>query len=217
MNLHALKSEQLELARKIVVKNDFKKIDTIGACDQVFYSNKVLSVVVVCDKDMKVVEQKHAILDVKMPYTSGFQFYREGPAVMEAFSQLAKKPSVLMVEANGILHPLRIGMASQLGLVLDVPTIGVAKILLCGEVEDGMVLVNKEIRGAQLKTREFSKPIFISPGHRISLETSAELVKESMRDPHKLPEQLHIAHKTSNKMRKGLMQEISAVSTKNKG
>jgi deoxyribonuclease V len=92
-------------------------------------------------------------------------------------------------------------MASHLGLVLDVQTIGVAKSLMLGKNEDGKILVGNEIRAAEVKTKEHAKPLYVSPGHRISLETSVELVKQCIRLPHKLPEPLHLAHRLAEKLR----------------
>lgn len=201
MNIEEIKEEQIRLARKIVVKDDFKKIETIAGCDQAFCKRRIISAVVVCDRNMNVVEQAAAEAEEKFPYIPGLLFYREGLAAIDAFRKLSNKPDVLIVDANGILHPLRIGMASHLGLILDTPTIGVSKNLVLGKIEDGKVLVGNEVRAVEVITKEHARPLYVSPGHRISLETSVDIVKQFMKPPHKLPEPLHLAHRLAEKTR----------------
>lgn len=206
VNLEKLKEEQIKLARKVVLKESFTEAETIAGADCAFYSNKIVAAIVVCDKEMKILEKQHSIMDVKLPYIPGFLFYREGPAIADAYSKLEKKPDVLVVDGNGILHPLRIGIASQLGVLLDQTTIGIAKNLLLGEKdEQGRILVGNEIRGMEMKTREYSRPLYISPGHKISIEKSVEIAKGYIRPPHKLPEPLHLAHRLANKIKDELM------------
>lgn len=207
MDFEKLKEEQIRLARKVVMKDELKEIKLVGAADQAFFSNKVVSVVVVCDKNFRIIEETNAVLDVKLPYISGLLFYREGPAVIEALNKLKKRPDVLMIDANGILHPLRLGMASQIGVMSDLPTIGIAKNLLLGKVEDEKVYVGNEIRGAEVRTKEHAKPLYVSPGHKISLEKSVEIIKQCIKPPHKLPEPLHLAHRAANKLRGELAEQ----------
>ncbi|RMF54753.1 endonuclease V [Candidatus Woesearchaeota archaeon] len=203
MDLKKLKKEQLELSKKVLIKDEIKKISTIAGCDQAFFDHKIVSAIVVMDyESMKPIESKYAILDVAMPYIPGFLSYREAPAIVEAFSRLSKKPDVLLVDGNGILHPRRIGIASHIGLLLDVPTIGIAKKLLIGDVEDDNVIVDKEIRAKVLSTKKGSKPIYVSPGHKVSMRTSIQIVKHALNETFKLPLPLHEAHKLANKIRK---------------
>ena len=205
IDFEALKKEQIKIAKKVITTDSFEKIKTIGGADQAYIGNKVISAIAVCDyTSLKLIEEKHAVVNAKVPYKSGFLFYRDSPAVMEAFNNLENKPDVLIVKANGILHPRRIGMASHLGILLDIATIGVTKDLMLGEVREKTIYVEKEARGYELITREHARPIYISPGNKISLKTSLEIVKNSLRQPHKLPEPLHLAHKYGNKVRKEL-------------
>lgn len=208
VDLIKLKKEQLKLAGKVIIADSLKKITTIGGVSQAYTENKVISAIAVCDyKSHKVIEKKHAIVDVKMPYKSGFLFYREGPAVLEAFNNLENKPDVLIVGANGILHPRRLGMASQLGILLDIATIGIAKNLMFGQVREKTVYIEKEARGYEIITREHAKPMYVSPGHKISLKTSYDAIKNCLRYPHKLPMPLHLAHKYANEVRKNPVKE----------
>jgi len=209
IDFEALKKEQIKIAKKVITSDSFEKIKTIGGADQAYIGNKVISVIAVCDyKSLKLIEEKHVVVDAKIPYKSGFLFYRDGPAIMEAFNKLENKPDVLIVKANGILHPRRIGMASHLGILLDIATIGVTKDLMLGEVKEKTIYVEKEARGYELITRKHARPIHISPGNKISLKTSLEVVKNSLRQPHKLPEPLHLAHKYGNKIKKELTESI---------
>jgi deoxyribonuclease V len=196
--------EQLDASRKVIVKDDFKKLEAIAGCSTAFSGRKVAAAIVICTKEGKVIEEQTAVADSPMKYISGLRFFREGPAIASAFAKLKKTPDVMVVAASGILHPLRIGMASHLGILLKIPTIGVAKSLLCGKVEDGKIFVNNEIRGQEVLTREHSKPIYVSAGHRVSLQTSVELVKELTIYPHKLPEPLHLAKRLADKVAKSL-------------
>ncbi len=210
MKIRDLEKEQLRLAKKVIVKDDFDELKLIGGCDQAFTDNKVISAVVVLDyATLKVVEKKYAVVEAPIQYIPGFLSYRESPAVIEAVSKLNQKPDLLMVDANGILHPRKIGMASHLGILLDMPTIGVAKKLLMGEEKDGKILVDGEPRALAIKTKEHAKPIYVSPGHRVSMRTAAEVVKKCMVEKHKLPEPLHEAHKYSNKVREMLLAQGS--------
>ncbi len=204
LNTLKLKEEQLKLAKEVVLKDSFSKVNLIGGCDQAFIKDDVISGVVVCDKDMNIVEEKYAVVKSQIPYAPGFLFYREGPAIIEAFNKIGKKPDVLLVDGNGILHPRRMGMASHLGVVLDVPTIGVAKNLMMGDVKEGKVYVEKEVRGIKLTTREYARALYVSPGHNISIGKCIEIVKGCLRPPHKLPEPLHLAHKYVKEVMKEL-------------
>jgi len=206
INFNKLIEEQIKLAKKVITTDNFEKITRIAGTNQLYVKDKVISAIVVCDyKTLKVIEKKHAIAEAKIHYKSSFLFYRDGPAVMEAFNKLENKPDVLLVEANGILHPRRIGMASHVGILLDTATIGVTKRLMLGNVRENTIYVEKEARGYELISREHAKPIYISPGHNISLKTSLEVIKNSLRQPHKLPEPLHLARKYVSKVKKELM------------
>lgn len=202
-----LKAEQRELAKKIITNQDFKSYKLIAGCDETFIDNKVISVIVVCDKDMKVVEVKSTVKETEMKYIPGLLFYRVGAAIIETYNKLENKPDVIVCDFNGILHPRRIGAASQLGLFLDVPTIGVAKTILCGKPEGNNLVIDKEVRATKIITREHAKPVYVSPGHMISLKKSIEVIKSTLRPPHKLPEPLHLAHKYSNKEKEKVIKE----------
>ncbi len=207
LNVNKLKKEQLKLAKKIILKDSFDEIKLIGGCDQAFYENKIISMVIVFDNNGKLIEKKYAIKDVTIPYVPGFLAYREMPAILEAFNKLENKPDILLCDCNGILHPRKIGMASHLGLILEVPTIGVAKNKLLGVIdEDKKIIYNDHVLGFEIGTKEHAKPIYVSPGHMISMKSSEKIVKEWLKG-HKTPEPLHVAHKFANRIKKNLKEK----------
>jgi deoxyribonuclease V len=99
-------------------------------------------------------------------------------------------------------------MASHIGLIIDVPTIGVAKRLLTGDIKEDKIYIDNELRGKLVRTKEHSKPLIVSVGHKISLKTAMSIVEEAIKLPHKLPEPLHQAHRYANKIRKEEIKEI---------
>lgn len=200
METFELKQEQLKLAGKITLQDAFSKIKTLGAAATLAVGNKLLACVVVCSfPSMEILETKTYSLPDPLPYRLGFEAYREMPAIVEACNLLEKEPDVLIVKGPGILHPQRCGIASHLGLALNLPTIGVDDKLVLGRVEQGKIMYESEIRGFEVKTREHSNPVYVSPGHLISLGSTLHFVSESVRYPHKLPEPLHLAQKMARK------------------
>ncbi len=202
-DLKQLKDEQLQLAKKVKTKNTFSDIKFIAGTDQVVVNNQILAVISVMSyPKLEEVERKYAIVTQEHNYNPGYIFYQEGPAIMEAYEKLVQKPDILLVKGDGILHPRRIGLASHLGLKLNVSTIGIAKSMLCGELRQDTAYVNDEARGKLLVTKKHGKPLFISPGHGIDLDTAYEVTKKSVVTPHKMPEPIADAHKLIIKLKK---------------
>lgn len=202
INLRRLEREQSELARKVVIRNEVEELQLIGGLDHSYFDKKIIAGIVVCKyPSLEVVERKHAIRPCKMPYIPGFLAYREMPAAAEAYSLLDAKPHVLMVDGNGILHPRGLGIASHFGVLQDIPTIGIAKNLFAGEAKEGKIYINGKVVGQEILTKESARPLFVSPGHRITLTKAVEIVKECIRPPHKLPEPLHLAHRYVRKIK----------------
>jgi deoxyribonuclease V len=205
MNLDSLKDEQRKLAEKISLIDGFKRVKYYGGVAQAFVHDTVLSCVVVCDSSLKLVERNIAEQKTTFPYRPGFQAYREMPAMLAAYEGIVQKPDVILVQGHGILHPRRLGIASHFGLTIDTPTIGVAKKLLVGRIENGKAYVGTEHRGFVVRTKEHANPLVISPGYKVSLGTALKVVQDCIKLPHKLPEPLHIAQRLVNKERKRRM------------
>jgi deoxyribonuclease V len=157
--------------------------------------------------------EDHAVAKeaIPFPYIPGLLSFREIPMLLAAWKKLKTKPDVLLVDGVGIAHPRRLGIATHLGLVLDIPTIGCAKSVLYGTYTEpantpGSVSymydrVNKtEVIGAALRTRRNIRPIFISPGHKITLEESIAIAGKCVRK-YRLPEPTRLAHETVNEYR----------------
>lgn len=158
-------------------------------------------------KSLQPVEKKYAVLEAKFPYIPGFLSYRESPVIVEAYNRLKIKPDILIIRGNGILHPRRIGLASHVGLLLNKPTIGIAKKLLCGTVREDSVYLDKDIIGKLVRIKKIGNPVIVSPGHLITVKTSVEIVKKFAKEPYKMPLPLALAHKYANRIKKQIMQK----------
>jgi len=149
-------------------------------------------------------EQAEATVATAFPYVPGLLSFREGPAAAAAIGSLSLKPDVLMCDGQGIAHPRRIGIASHLGLVLDLPAIGVAKSRLIGTHEEPgpnrgdwtPLLDGGDLIGAVVRTRANVRPVFVSIGHRVSLETAIAIVLACTRR-FRLPEPIRAADRLS--------------------
>jgi len=142
------------------------------------------AVVVLRLPELDVVEQVLAERPVTFPYVPGLLSFREAPVILDALERLENTPQVLMFDGQGIAHPRRLGIASHLGVVLDHPSIGCAKSRLTGAYTEPApqrgsrtwLRDGEEVIGAVLRTRDRVKPVFVSIGHRVSLDTAVELV-----------------------------------------
>ena len=203
IDLRKLEQEQEKLAKQLEIKDsiDFSTVEKIGAIDNAFFQNKIISACVVVSPEMEILEQEYFSDKMKFPYISGFRAYRELPTMIEAFNKLEEKPDVVFILGHGISHP-RLGIASHFSISTSVPTIGVANSLLVGEIKGEYVLFNSKKVGRILQSKPGSKPMYVSPGNLISIETSYELAKKFIKLPHKLPEPLHIVHKYAKEIRK---------------
>jgi deoxyribonuclease V len=201
-----LKTIQQSIAERVSVKDDFEKINKVAGCDQAFFDDSAVSAVVVCRfGSLEAIEKKYVIEKPAMPYVPGYLSFREGPPIMKAFKKLKHRPDMLLVDGNGVLHPRLAGLASHVGVELDVPAIGVAKSLLLGDMKRGSIYVNGELRGRAFRTRKGCRPIYISPGHRVSLESSVRIVRSLLRG-YKLPEPLRLAHNYANQIKREVMR-----------
>jgi deoxyribonuclease V len=156
--------------------------------------------------ELEVVERHIYEEPLRMPYIPGLLSFREAPCVLGAFHKLRQQPDLVMVDGQGIAHPRRIGIAAHLGLWLELPTIGCAKSILTGSYnktalseEAGSYVpltYKKETIGAVVRTRTRVNPMFISPGHLISIETSIKYVLACCKG-YRLPEPTRLADKLS--------------------
>lgn len=203
-DLELLKKEQLECA-KLVSQEDFiGDFNTIGGIDLTFLKEKDktlgIGALVVLDKAKNIV-YKHFYKDyVSFPYIPGFLSYREFP-IMEGLVKTAHTlPDIYMIDGNGMLHPRFCGLASYFGIKLDKISFGVAKKLLTGDIdENGYVKISGKIVGKALKTRKHTKPVFVSVGHKISLESAINI--SLMFSKYRIPEPTRLAHNMLKQIR----------------
>ena len=145
-----------------------------------------------------------AAMPVSFPYVPGLLAFREGPVVLAALEQLEGRPDALMFDAQGWAHPRRMGLATHLGILLDMPAVGCAKSRLCGmhgepDEQKGSwtsLMDGDEVIGAVVRTRDCVQPVFVSVGHRVDLETSVSLVL-GCATRYRLPEPTRWAHRVA--------------------
>jgi len=162
------------------------------------------SAVAIFDRQSKSLLQTAIAYDqTTFPYVSGLLSFREIPVILKALSVITIKPDILMVDGQGIAHPRRMGIATHLGLVTKIPSLGVAKSKLCGQydevgtkVGDYSELYHGEQIGFVLRSRINVKPIFISPGHGLSMQDAHSIAME-WGQGYKLPEPTRVADKIS--------------------
>jgi deoxyribonuclease V len=199
---------QENFRNRIIVEKTFQEVHTIGAGDVGYAKDRssLLGVVVVLSLPrLDIVEIATAHGEISFPYIPGLLSFREGPILIEAFQKLKMKPDVMVYDGQGIAHPRGFGLASHMGLWFDLPSIGCAKTPLLsnfmspGPSRGSFKLIRKEGKevGAVLRTKQNVKPVFVSPGHRIDLPTSIELILKSCQG-FRFPEPLRKAHQISH-------------------
>src|SRR6266496_6456661 len=198
---------QRELAKRVIREDRLQELHHIGGVDMALKeeSGMARAAVVLLSYPALEIEERHVYEEpVRMPYIPGLLSFRELPCILGAFNLLKQQPDLVMVDGQGIAHPRRLGIASHLGLWLELPTIGCAKSILTGHhdplsEEAGSwvpLKANREVIGAVVRTRARVKPMIISLGHRISLETSLRYVLACCRG-YRLPEPTRLADKLS--------------------
>lgn len=154
--------------------------------------------------DLRPLDQARVELTLAFPYVPGLLSFREAPAAIAAIRRLVRGPDLLLCDGHGIAHPRRIGIASHLGLCLDLPSIGVAKSILVGSHGplgpargDWTPLVDRgEVIGAALRTRPGVRPVYVSIGHRVCLATAIAIVLQCT-GRFRLPEPIRAADRLS--------------------
>ena len=210
---------QLCLSQKIILKDMLPpKIGTIAGVDVSYVDDIGIGVIAVLDyESLKLLEAQVATCQVRMPYIPTLLSFRELPPAMAAIEKLKIQPDVFLVDAQGLAHPYRCGFASHLGLAIGKPTIGSAKSRLIGSLlEKGgeTFLVDKdEVIGAVVTTKQGAKPIYVSIGHMVSLETAIKIAKHSAKN--RIPEPLLQAHKLATEERIRLAKESKVNITEN--
>ena len=185
--------EQEAVSQRVLLKDSFRNIESVGGADCSFSGGRVFASVVACAfPSMELLEISVHCEDEAFPYIPGFLSYREMRPVSEALKGLKAGIDILLVDGQGICHPRGIGLASHLGVIAGIPTIGVAKSRLCGDVRGNRIFLNG-VQAGWLVHPEKGKPLYVSPGHMVSLGSSLRIVRACLRG-HRLPEPLRLAH-----------------------
>lgn len=195
--LKKLRKKQMDLRKKVEIRDTFREIKTIAGFDVAYpkndFENSCAACILFDYKTKKVLEKKFIHKKIFFPYIPTYLAFRESVFIEQLYRGLEIKPDILMIDGNGILHPLGIGIASYIGVELNIPTIGVAKSLLFGKLIDKDVFNNDKIIGyAYYHSKLVKNPIFISPGHKVSLSKSVSMVKRFCNS--KIPEPIRRAH-----------------------
>lgn len=183
--------EQERLRGRVVLEDHFGVIRHVAGADLAFDPSTdvaVAGVIVYRFPELTEVERRSARRKLRFPYVPGLLSFRESPVLLAALARLRTRPDVILIDGHGYAHPRRFGIACHLGVLLDVPTIGCAKSLLVGEhgavgVAAGStapLLDGGERVGMVLRTRHGVRPLYVSTGHRVSLESAVRLVSQCL-------------------------------------
>ncbi|HMQ34949.1 MAG TPA: deoxyribonuclease V [Chloroflexaceae bacterium] len=195
---------QEQLRSRVRIEDDFGELRTVAGVDAGFEDEGATAraaVVVLSFPALEPLDYALARGPARFPYIPGFLSFREAPVILDALAMLRAAPDLLICDGQGIAHPRRLGIASHLGVLSGLPAIGCAKSLLVGrhpELPDergarAPLTHRREQVGWALRTRPGVKPVFISPGHRVALDTAVDLVMACV-TRYRLPETTRYAH-----------------------
>ncbi|CUT00037.1 endonuclease V [Candidatus Kryptobacter tengchongensis] len=204
---------QNEMRNLVKIENLQSQIRYIAGADISFDkgSNTVYAGIVVLKfPELVEVDRSLLITEVNFPYIPGLLSFRESPALIKAWEKIKIIPDVVIIDGQGIAHPRRFGIASHFGVLIDKPTIGCAKSLLVGMYKEpdekagsySYLYDSGEIIGVALRTRDNVQPVFVSIGHKITLDESIEIIMQSIRG-YRIPEPTRQAHMLVNALRRG--------------
>jgi deoxyribonuclease V len=205
--LRKLRKIQADLKRHLVLTEFKKDIKFVAGIDVAYDGDHAYAALVKFDFESKEETARHVVEGkAAFPYVPTYLAFREIP-VIEPLMDLVDDETVLMYDGNGVLHPEGFGITSQIGVVFDVPTIGVAKRLLCGEMPRVSskraikVVLNGQLVGHALCGGQSERPVFVSPGHRVSQDQAKAIALRFL--THRVPEPTRIAHIVAESARRG--------------
>jgi len=202
---------QKDLSSKVIIQPFNSELNLIAGADVSYSKNSNLffaGVVLLQLPNMDIIEESIAQGEVNFPYIPGLLSFRESPILIKAFENLSITPDVVMIDGQGIAHPRGLGIASHIGLLLDIPTIGCAKNILVGRYDEpgidagnhSQIIFNGKTIGAALRTKRNVSPVFISPGHKMDIASATEVVMKTCRG-YRIPEPTRQAHLLVNRVR----------------
>jgi deoxyribonuclease V len=198
---------QKSLASELDLASPLPRVSLLAGADCAIdmERNEVCAAVVLLSfPALDVLETVSARRAIAYPYVPGLLTFREGPVLLDAFKKLSRPPDVVVFDGQGIAHPRRLGIAAHMGLWLATPTIGCGKSLLCGAFDppgrapgSASPLIHREERvGFALTTREGCRPVFVSPGHRVSAEGALDFVRRCL-DGYRIPKPTRLADRAA--------------------
>ena len=199
-------SIQRALKDRVILKKSFESVNLVAGVDLAILKEQnklVCGIIVFSFPELGVVERVSVVVEERFPYIPGLLSFREGPAIIEAYGKLRAKPDILILDGQGIAHPRGFGIACHVGVILDIPTLGIAKKKLYGTFEEPgfdpgayspLISNDGDTIGAVLRTKKNTKPVFVSPGHKIDLPAALEVVAECARG-YRVPEPTRQADK----------------------
>lgn len=197
---------QRELAARVIERDELGEVRFVAGVDVGFEGedNKTsrAAVVVLKFPELTPIDYTIARLPVTFPYIPGLLAFREIPVVLNALEKLSTEPDVFIVDGHGRAHPRRLGIASHLGVLIDRPTIGCAKSILCGKAVEpkdqvgawSPLIDHEEKIGVALRMRKGTTPVYVSIGHRVTLDRAIQLVLRCSKG-YRLPETTRYAHR----------------------
>lgn len=208
-NVAKARSVQTELAARVRLVDDHPPLRRIAGVDVGFEEDGTVTraaAVLLDAASLAPLAEVIARQPTRMPYIPGLLSFRELPALLEALEQLPETPDMVFVDGHGIAHPRGLGIAAHLGVVTDLPTIGVAKSILVGVHEDvGMLRGDRvplhykgALIGCVLRSKDNVRPLIISPGHRVSMEAAPDLVLACC-TKYRLPEPTRLADRLASR------------------
>lgn len=202
------KAIQEQLRSQVITSDCLDNVNYVAGIDIGFKNNYTISqaaIAILTYPTLELVEHKLAQIPTAFPYVPGYLSFREIPAILAVLPQLEIIPDLILCDGQGLAHPRRLGLASHLGLLLDIPTIGVAKSLFIGKHEPvptakgswQPLIDREETVGVALRSRTNVKPIYVSIGHKISLPTAINYVMGCL-TKYRLPETTRWADKLAS-------------------
>ncbi len=218
MTLEEARAQQTALRSRVSLVDGFGEIKTIAGLDLSYSEERsegYAVVVVLSFPGLEILETRYATATPRMPYIPGLLSFRESPVALEAFKQLEIVPDLLFTDGQGLAHPRGFGIACHLGIILDIPSVGVAKTFLYGVYDKTQTLApgestplrdksGKEVIGAVVQTKLRTNPLYVSPGHKVSVDSATRLVLECVRG-YRLPEPTRQAHNLITAYRKTIV------------
>ncbi len=201
ITIQEARSQQERLRKKVRLSPVKQEPRFVAGVDAAFSADRVFAAACLFSfPGLTLIERKTAVRKLRFPYVPGFLAFREGPAIIAALESLSRNPDLILVDGQGIAHPRQFGIASYIGVLLDMPTVGCAKSRLIGGYEEpgnrkgnsSPLFVEDKIIGAVVRTRDNVRPLFVSPGHKTDVKSAVRLALSCLGN-YRIPEPIRCA------------------------